>query len=585
MQKTGRVWASRPAMFLFLVCAVFIPIHASVFAGNVVVEVDKQVVQVGESIELRFVITGDLDGDPSMPDLQGVSVESRGKSSNVSIINGTISRTVTLSYSLTFNKSGPITLPGFRFRVDDQEIESKAVQFEVKKVEAYDSERVAKEKPLFFIERDVSNAAPFVSEPVVETVKIYRRVNWESAGRREDDNPNLKYYEVKGTSDSTVDIEGITYGVATYRRVFVPLKAGETELGRAGIDVSYQGQNNSRRSNDPFGGFFGRRNLITKNIVAPQVMIGVNKLPAAGKPKDFSGFVGDLSLSSELSTTKLKTGETTTLTITFEGSGWISSLRPLSPEFNADVVKVYPDKPDTLENVSANGLSGTKTLKFAIVPVKVGVIDLGSYKLSYFDPATKKYIEKTISLGTIEVSKGESVSLTSNVVTDSNKPNNTNEIASSGADIFDLKRSMDAGFFSQSFLPKVLLALSGIMIVFLLISEFVIKQGLFSRRKSSAEQFSKLVSGAKKAVKSENWELLYTQFRKFVASQANMSEQSVTFRDIEHYFSSHNMKVSDSLMNQLKYYELANYGSKASSQREADKNDLLSAIKDLTYHA
>ena len=190
---------------------------------------------------------------------------------------------------------------------------------------------------------------------MVEKLKIYRRIDWASAGRFSNDNPDLKYYEVKETDESSENVAGIPYRVTTLYRVFIPLKEGELSLGGFGVEVQYQDPG-ARRQNfrDPFS-FFRGSQLTSKRIMAPSTLIGVNAVPQNGRPASFSGFVGELSLTSNLSTTNLKTGDTATLTIEATGSGWLSSLKIEPPKFDPKLVKVYPDRPVSSETASRDG--------------------------------------------------------------------------------------------------------------------------------------------------------------------------------------------------------------------------------------
>ena len=170
---------------------------------------------------------------------------------------------------------------------------------------------------MFFIRRSVSNETPYVGEPVVESINIYRRMDWAGASRFGNDNINLKYYEIKGTKESREEIDGTLYGVTTLTRVFVPLKSGELELGSFGVEIQYQQAAQRRRGRDPFD-FFRQPNLARKRVLAPGVTIGVNNVPQKGKPKDYSGFVGQLELSTDISSTSVKTGDT----VTYSESKW-----------------------------------------------------------------------------------------------------------------------------------------------------------------------------------------------------------------------------------------------------------------------
>ena len=47
-------------------------------------------------------LEGDLEDDPDFPEIDGVTIQSAGKSSNISIINGDMSRTVVYKYLFNY---------------------------------------------------------------------------------------------------------------------------------------------------------------------------------------------------------------------------------------------------------------------------------------------------------------------------------------------------------------------------------------------------------------------------------------------------------------------------------------------------
>jgi len=66
--------------------------------------------------------------------------------------------------------------------------------------------------------------------------------------------------------------------------------------------------------------------------------------------------------------------------------------------------KVYADRPLLKEKIEPGaGLVSTRTLKFAVVPTRAGVLDLGEIRLSSFNPFTEQYEELTASIGQVNV--------------------------------------------------------------------------------------------------------------------------------------------------------------------------------------
>ena len=530
-------------------------------AGSVRVSVSENSIQLGDVVEVELSIEGDLDSDPKFPDIDGVQIQSAGKSSNVSIINGDISRSVVFKFLFSFEKAGRITIPAIELDIDDKLERTRPFTINVAKVKTLSDNQIKSQKPLFFIRRSVSNETPYVGEPVVESINIYRRMDWAGATRFGNDNINLKYYEIKGTKESREEIDGTLYGVTTLTRVFVPLKSGELELGTFGVEVQYQQAAQRRRGRDPFD-FFRQPNLARKRVLAPGVTIGVNNVPQKGKPKDYSGFVGQLELSTDISSSSVKTGDTVTLTVKATGNGWISSLGLEEIVIDENFFKVYPDKPESSESASVNGLSGFKQLKYALVPIKEGDTELGSYTLSFFDPVKKKYVTKTIDLGRLNIEKGEVANtlLTNNPGTNL-KSGPKNSISSIGEDIFDIKRSSDT---NGDRLLIYVFSLSGLLIlIYILWSEIGFTLSLRKARKDTRAQYLKLISTTRKSFKKQDSESLMTGFQLFLSKETNVNPQSITVSDIIRYFEKTGADTDSDVFRVLKYHENHKYGGVA----------------------
>ena len=79
-------------------------------------------------------------------------------------------------------------------------------------------------------------------------------------------------------------------------------------------DVVVQSQRRRRGFfNDPF---FGFSETVPKVFSTDPITVMVQPLPAQGRPAGFNNLVGRFSLDSDVSTKKLKVGESLTLTLT-----------------------------------------------------------------------------------------------------------------------------------------------------------------------------------------------------------------------------------------------------------------------------
>ena len=175
---------------------------------------------------------------------------------------------------------------------------------------------------------------------------------------------------------------------------------------KIGVVYPEERKTRGRGHRDFFFDFFNenRGKVLEKSISSKKAYLKIKPLPREGRPKDFTGLVGEFSVIGGLSTRNLKVGDTTTLTVSIEGQGLTESLGKYSPTFPSHI-KIYEDKPTNEQKYELRrGLLSKRVHKFALVPTKTGTIDLQKITLSYFSPQKQKYVKVQVPLGKITVS-------------------------------------------------------------------------------------------------------------------------------------------------------------------------------------
>jgi hypothetical protein len=118
------------------------------------------------------------------------------------------------------------------------------------------------------------------------------------------------------------------------------------------------------------------------------ITLSVAALPAP--PSDFSGAVGNFSLSADLGPKKVAAGEAATLTLTLSGNTRPGSMNDITLPQLSDCSVFDPEKRIS-SDTSANGISCRKVLKYLIVPKFEGTVRIPSVAWSYYDPDAHAY--------------------------------------------------------------------------------------------------------------------------------------------------------------------------------------------------
>jgi hypothetical protein len=122
---------------------------------------------------------------------------------------------------------------------------------------------------------------------------------------------------------------------------------------------------------------------------AGSVDLTVKPLPAAGKPADFSGAVGNFQLTVEGNPKQVKIGDPLTMKLQVSGRGNFD--RVTVPALNDSTGwRTYPPS-STFQADDPVHHAGTKTFEMAVIP-ETKKTAMPEFHFSYFDPVAEKYV-------------------------------------------------------------------------------------------------------------------------------------------------------------------------------------------------
>ena len=389
-------------LFLFILPVV-------IYSQQFNVTADKTTVGENERFQVYFTFEGgDVNSVSNFraPDIAGLKVlGGPNQSTNMQIINGRMSGSVTYSYILQAVNQGVFTIgeayvdfQGKRYNTNPikiQVVKSGTPTPQGSKTGGISDEELAKN---VFILATTDKKNVFLGEQVTVEFKLYTKTNISNPTASKAPTYNGFWVEkLNFDNERNWRIEmyqGERYRVATLDKVALfPSKSGKLEITPYELDVPViiQRRNRSRDLFDDFfnDSFFGRSQTINFSAKSNGITINVKQLPEADKPESFNGAVGNFRFNSSIDKNEVEVNEPVTLKINISGAGNISLLELPKPELPAGF-EVYD--PKTSENVSRNNrITGTKNIEYLIVPRLPGEKFIPSFEFSYFDPQTKKY--------------------------------------------------------------------------------------------------------------------------------------------------------------------------------------------------
>jgi hypothetical protein len=325
----------------------------------------------------------------------------------MSIINGSVSSRVVITYVLAPRKTGrfvvpPIIVPGAA--------PTAPIAFSVAAVAPDDAPPVASPRPVapeapaappeprtnaptpdVFVTAALEKNRAYVNEQVTLTVRFFTGV--PLLGPPQYDAPKLTGLlseNLGAEGQGTTVIGGRTYNYSELKSALFPVQAGGASIGPAVVTVQLPRRAPAHTGDDFFDRFFSMSAPEARRLRTDPLTLRAESLPP-GAPDDFSGVVGKLAIAATVDRDKVKAGEALTLTVTVSGAGNIKSLaQPKRPDVPS--ARFFePESAVRLERVG-DRIGGVKTIKTVVVPRVSGLLEIPPHTLSYYDPAAKAYV-------------------------------------------------------------------------------------------------------------------------------------------------------------------------------------------------
>lgn len=349
---------------------------AQVLAAEINVSLDRNSVGLDESFQIIFTANDTPDGEPDFAPLeQDFELLNQSQSSNMSLINGKLSKSIKWTLNVMAKHPGSLIIPEVNFGADS----SQALSIRV--TEGADNKDIDRNDELF-LEVEVSPESPYVQSQVLYSARLYRRIDITRAGLSEPELSDAVVEKLGDDSSYNTQINGINYAVTERKYAIFPQKSGSLTIKP--LELTAEVAINNRPS---FGGFFNPQMTKAKKVLSKAVTLEVKAVPAS-----FSGqhwlSADQLELKEEWSgdTQQMKVGEPLTRTLTLSAKG--STVSQL-PELNKDKIdaqlKTYPDQAVLQEQKKADGLEAFRQEKIAIIPSKAGFYKLPAIEIPWFN--------------------------------------------------------------------------------------------------------------------------------------------------------------------------------------------------------
>ena len=380
------------------------------------VKVSKSKLGVNERLRVDFIMNrnGDNFKPPSFSGFRVLMGPSQSISS--SWFNGKKSFSKTYSYTLAPTARGKFTLNQATIVIDRKVYKSLPKEIEViATVGKPNKQRTVvdlADENLHLV-AEISKTNPFLNEKVSVVYKLYIGETIKVSSFNALDNPKYNNFWSQNIPMTNYVTQNGTYKGQPYRYVILkrvvlyPQKTGKLEIEPLSLDIAVDVLTNRR---DFFGGRIYKQTQ--KTVSAGRRTINVRKLPVVGKPKNFSGAVGEFTFAVTTSKTHLNASESLQTKVEVKGKGNLKLFTLPKPNFPSSLEVYDPEHSDNVRT-SLSGTSGKLSNSYTVVPLFKGKYPIPAISFSYFNPKTKKYITLNSDEILIDVIQGPTSASTS----------------------------------------------------------------------------------------------------------------------------------------------------------------------------
>ena len=365
------------ASIIFLIAVIFIPTDG--YGAEILATTDRNPVAVNESFQLTLSSVQSPDSDPDFTPLeQQFDILNQSRSSNISLVNGNVTRSMVWTLTLIAKQEGQITIPSILFGSD----KSLAIPLTV---EAAAGNKSTQTNQDLYIEAEITPQDPYVQSQAIYTIRIFQNIEIAQASLSDpqlDDAVIEKLGEDKNYSSQK---GGNRYAVIERKFAIFPQKSGDQTIAPIQLtaDVITTPSSNSR-----FRGFFSRPSTKTMQLNSKAITLKVKPIPAEFKGRHWlPAQMLHVEQKWSNSPPRINVGEPITRTLQLLAKGVsVSQLPELgSLERQTAQMRYYPDQPVLKEKKEIDHIIAFREEKTALIPDQPGDYTLPAIQIPWWN--------------------------------------------------------------------------------------------------------------------------------------------------------------------------------------------------------
>ncbi len=378
---------------------------------------DAAQTNVGGTVQLTLQRDGQTDSQPDLAPLkQDFSVLSVSTSSNLQIINGSISSQTQAQIELAPKFAGRLTVPSIRWggeaspplvlqvggastggaSTGGASAGGSAAAGSATASGGSSSGSAAGAGRAVFVDTTVDTKTPYLQAAVDVTVRVYAAEPLYQATLDFPTDDDVLMQRLDGDEHSSTVRDGQAYDVVTRHYVFFAQRSGTVTIPGAVLDGEVAvPQRDDPFSGDPFARFFGSMMTTTKRIrvQGPPIVLEVRPRPAAaGNGPWLPAAALTLTAAWQPPSLRVEAGNPITLDLHLEANGLAAAQLPNLASMLAlpPGLKDYPDDAKLGNAVSGGRVVGTRDQSVALIADRPGRYVIPALHLAWWNTQTDR---------------------------------------------------------------------------------------------------------------------------------------------------------------------------------------------------
>lgn len=353
---------------------------------------DRDTISLGETATLSLAFEGAQPNNVPTPNVSGLQISQAGTSQNVSFVNGAMSSSVTVNFSVAPTRTGEFQIPAITVDVNGQQLSSQPLKLTVTQPNAPAAASINSGNEVAFMRLTLPQEKIYAGETIVGELQIFLRDDVQNFGNFQITSTPADGFMLGKTAQagrSRAQVGNRIYTIIPLSIGLTATRAGDLSVGPFTANLTVVLPSSNQNQDPFFAQFFNQGEQKQVSLATDQIKVQSLPLPNENVPTNFNGAIGNYTMTVNAGPTNVTVGDPITVRVQIAGRGSLDAVK-LPDESGWNDFKIF--SPTTKTDFSDQlGLQGTKTFEEIVTPENTDIHALPEFSFSFFNPDDGKY--------------------------------------------------------------------------------------------------------------------------------------------------------------------------------------------------